>query len=51
MSELLVFHGVSEASDELMGNIDSGKVSVLIFLGLYSAFDTVDHDILLQVLG
>lgn len=37
--------------DELVRNIDSGGVSVLVLLDLSAAFDTVDHDILLELLG
>ena len=36
---------------EIMNNIDSGKVSVLVLLDLNAAFDTVDHNTLLEVLG
>jgi len=36
--------------DELVRHIDSGKASVLVLLDLSAAFDTVDHNTLLQVL-
>ena len=36
--------------DELVRNIDSGKASVLVLLDLSTAFDTVDHNTLPQVL-
>jgi len=42
---------VTAVHDELVRNINSGKVSVLRSLDLSSAFDTMDHDILLQFLG
>src|SRR5664279_1956461 len=36
--------------DGIVRSIDSGKVSALVLLDLSSAFDTVDHDIMLQVM-
>jgi len=41
---------IAAVHDELVHNIDSGKVSVLVLLDLSAAFDTVDHKILLEVL-
>jgi len=41
---------IAAVHDELVRNIDSGKVSVLVLLDLSAAFDTVDHKILLEVL-
>lgn len=42
---------ITAVHDELVRNIDSGKVSVLVLLDLSAAFDTVDHNTLLEVLG
>jgi hypothetical protein len=36
--------------DELVRALDSGRVCALVLLDLSAAFDTIDHDILLQVL-
>jgi len=41
---------IAAVHDELVRNINSGKVSVLVLLDLSAAFDTVDHKILLEVL-
>ena len=37
--------------DEIVRAVDSGNMCVLVLLDLSSAFDTVDHDTLLQVLN
>jgi Reverse transcriptase (RNA-dependent DNA polymerase) len=42
---------ITAVHDELVRNIDSGKVSVLVLLDLSAAFDTVDYYTLLEVLG
>lgn len=42
---------VTAVHDDLVRNIDSGRISVLMLLDLSAAFDTVDHDILRRVLS
>ncbi len=37
--------------NDIRFNSDSGKISVLVLLDLSAAFDTVDHNILLEKLG
>ncbi len=37
--------------NDIRCNSDSGKISVLVLLDLSAAFDTVDHNILLERLG
>ena len=42
---------ITAIHDELVRNINSGKVSVLKLLDLNAAFNMVDHETLLEVLG
>ena len=47
------FHSTEKAllkihNDIIICNMDNGKLTAFIMLDLYAAFDTIDHDILLQ---
>lgn len=42
---------IAAVYDEIVRAVDSGHMCVLVLLDLSSAFDTVDHDTLLQVLN
>jgi hypothetical protein len=42
---------VAQFSDDILTNMDSGKITGVIFLDLVKAFDTVNHSILLEKLS
>ena len=46
-----VIYSLLEATNEWAYNIDSGNVNAVMFLDLKKAFDTVDHEILLNKLN
>ena len=43
-------HGISHLNEQIIENIEKQKVTAVLFMDLKSAFDTVDHNILLKKL-
>ena len=44
-------HRHHDRHNDIIRVIDAGNVSVLVLLDLSAAFDTVDHDVLIEILN
>ncbi len=43
-------HGITHLNEQVVKNLEAKKISAILFIDLKSAFDTVNHDILLKKL-